>query len=85
MYESAAVELAAGRKFAITRNGDMAWVPSVTRLGDRICWLAGCGVPFVVRGVGNGEWELVGDCYLHGRMQEGNVRVFERPVGMVFR
>lgn len=86
LYESVALELAAGRKFAITRNGDMAWVPSATRLGDVICWLAGCAVPFVVRKAREkeeAEWELVGDCYVHGRMQEGNVWVFERPVDMV--
>lgn len=39
VYDSVAHDLSAGRKFAITHNGDLAWVPSSTKLGDCIFFL----------------------------------------------
>lgn len=60
VYDSVAHDLSAGRKFAITHNGDLAWVPSSTKLGDCIFFSAGCAVPFVVRPTGS-SFELLGD------------------------
>ncbi|CAI6266865.1 unnamed protein product [Periconia digitata] len=87
-YRSIAAKLTQGRMFAITTKGDLAWVPETTKLNDSICFLAGCAVPFVVRShiEGGDMWyELLGDCYLHGRMADGNIVLNEEPEVMVFR
>ena len=84
VYDSVACELSAGRKFAITRKGDLAWVPSSTKLGDCICFLAGCAVPFVVRPTGS-SFELLGDCYLHSMMKDGSITISAEPRTFEFR
>lgn len=74
----------------MTQKGDMAWVPHTTRLGDRICFLTRCAVPFVIRPVedednGKRVWELLGDCYLHNRMEYGDILLHEEPELFEFR
>ncbi|KAH7130112.1 heterokaryon incompatibility protein-domain-containing protein [Dendryphion nanum] len=84
VYESVVTELAAGRKFAITRGGDMAWVPTTTTLNDRICFLAGCAVPFVIRPRGK-SFDLLGDCYLHSMMTNDSIVLNSQPQLLEFR
>lgn len=84
IYESVAHELSVGRKFVITDNGDFAWVPSSTKLGDCICFLAGCAVPFVVRPTGS-SFKLLGDCYLHSMMKDGSITIGVEPRMFEFR
>lgn len=84
VYESVAHELAAGRKFAITSNGDFAWVPRSTQLGDCICFLAGYAVPFVIRPSGR-LFELLGDCYLHSMMKDGSITISAKPQTFEFQ
>ncbi|KAF2675932.1 hypothetical protein K458DRAFT_482087 [Lentithecium fluviatile CBS 122367] len=72
IYESVFLQLSAGRKFCVTNEGDPAWVPRDTKLGDCICFLAGCAVPFVVRPIDK-SFGLIGDCYLHGMMSDESV------------
>jgi len=59
-----------GRKFAVTQDGMMALVPSLTEVGDVVVLVAGFAKPVLLRrGEMEGEsWKLVGDCYVHGVM-----------------
>lgn len=38
---------------------------------DQIVFLPGGAVPFIVRGLGDGVYQLVGDCHLHDFDAEG--------------
>ncbi|KAH7371571.1 heterokaryon incompatibility protein-domain-containing protein [Pyrenochaeta sp. MPI-SDFR-AT-0127] len=78
IFESLFLELSAGRKFCVTNNGSLAWVPMGTKLGDHICFLAGCAVPFVIRSVGT-SYELLGDCYLHDMMSYESIMLGFKP------
>ena len=72
----AAVE---GRRFAVTRKGYMGLVPRTAQLGDEICVFLGGYVSFVVRRIhGKEEFELVGECYVHGIM-DGEVMQMDLP------
>jgi hypothetical protein len=84
IYESKFSELSAGRKFCVTKQRSLAWVPRDTRLGDRICVLAGCAVPFVVRPVGQLH-ELLGDCYMQDMVREGDFESHQKPCLFVFQ
>lgn len=68
-FGNAVVMFALGRKFCITDKGYMGRVPNRSRKGDRICVLKGGRVPFVIRGTANGQYQLVGECYIHGIMK----------------
>lgn len=78
IYESRFSELSAGRKFCITKQRYLAWVPVDTTPTDRICLLVGCAVPFVVRPVGR-CYELLGDCYREGMIQAEGLTVDAEP------
>lgn len=56
------------RKFVITERGCMGFAQPGTRVGDGVCILHGCSVPLIVR-PDEGEYVIVGDCYLRGMMQ----------------
>jgi hypothetical protein len=58
------------RRLAKTEKGRLALVPPSTRTGDRIILLSGGKTPYVARqrsGLPQ-QWELVGECYVHGIM-----------------
>jgi hypothetical protein len=78
VYKTRFSELSAGRKFCVTKQRHLAWVPIETRPTDRICLLAGCAVPFVVRPVGQ-RYELLGDCYRDDMMEEKNLPISQKP------
>jgi hypothetical protein len=84
IYDSVSTGLSAGRKFAVTNKGDLAWVPSTTRLGDCVCFLAGSAVPFVIRPIGK-AFELLGDCYLHSMMSDESITLDVKPEMFEFR
>lgn len=44
----------------------------LTQLGDHICVALGCNTPIVLRKEPSGNFQVVGDCYVHGLM-EGEV------------
>jgi hypothetical protein len=48
----------------------------VIKPGDEICIFYGGGVPFILRLIGQGEHEIIGDGYLHDFM-EGEAMVDE--------
>jgi hypothetical protein len=57
-----------GLRPSISENGYVGLVPEHTRPGDRICVIFGAIVPFVLRKVLGGEFEIVGEAYVHGIM-----------------
>lgn len=63
-------EILLGRKFCSTSQGYVGWIPASAASGDAICFFNGCRLPFVIRANGD-VYELVGDCYIHGLMQQG--------------
>lgn len=67
-FERLYIPLWTGRSFCITDKGYMGWVPESTTIGDQICVLHGCRVPFILRPISSGRYEVVGDAYIHGRM-----------------
>ncbi|KAL2043751.1 hypothetical protein N7G274_003270 [Stereocaulon virgatum] len=76
----AAVE---GRRFAITSKGYMGLVPRMTEIDDCVCVFLGSHIPFVVRRKGGGEFELVGECYVHGIMDGEIVAMDLKKVNVV--
>ncbi|KAH6870814.1 heterokaryon incompatibility protein-domain-containing protein [Alternaria rosae] len=84
MYESGFYELSAGRKFSVTKQKYLAWVPVDTRPTDRICFLAGCAVPFVVRPVDQ-HYELVGDCCREDLVLDAGRKIRQKPQLFEFR
>jgi hypothetical protein len=55
------------RSCIMTTQGYLGSVPNATEVGDVICILYGCKVPYVLRPV-DGHFFLVGDAYIHGIM-----------------
>ncbi|KXH63523.1 hypothetical protein CSAL01_09033 [Colletotrichum salicis] len=72
LLSSVEVMLSNDRKLA-TSTKSFGFVPSNTKVGDRIAILIGCSVPVVLRDVGNLHgmrvWQLVGECYIDGIME----------------
>lgn len=56
--------------------GRVGWGTDVIKPGDEVCIFYSGGVPFILRPVGQGQYEVVGDGYLHGFM-EGEAMVDE--------
>ena len=67
------------RAFLVTENLLLALVPRMARNGDQVAIFAGGNVPYVIRPVsqasldpssksGGTKYELIGECYVHGRM-----------------
>ena len=58
----------------------MGLVPRTAQVGDEICVFLGGYVSFVVRRIhGKEEFELVGECYVHGIM-DGEVMQMDLPI-----
>jgi hypothetical protein len=65
------------RSFVVTEHGLLALVPTATAAGDQVAVLQGGNVPYAVRNISHPSGKriygqacvLVGECYLHGRMQ----------------
>ena len=56
------------RSFITTEEGYIGIVPKATKLGDRVCVLFGCPMPFVLRKISGLQYQVVGECYIHGVM-----------------
>jgi hypothetical protein len=56
------------RKLALTRRGYLSLVPGSAEPGDVIVILDGGDTPFVIR-KREENWELLGECYVHGAMK----------------
>lgn len=57
-----------GRRFCVTWNDRFSWVPYEAKENDQICIIQGARIPYVIREQGNGQFTLVGECYIHGFM-----------------
>lgn len=64
------------RRLGTTEKGYLGLFPRQTKLGDVVCILSRCGVPFVLRKAEDGTFNVVGECYVHGIMG-GEVVVME--------
>ena len=80
------------RRMVVTRKGYVGMVPEATRESDVIVALLGCSMPMVLRpvrspddddGRGREQFQVVGECYVHGLMdgqamawlEEGEVKL----------
>lgn len=54
------------RRLVKSTNGYIGLAPPSTEAGDEICVLLGCIAPMVLRPVGNGEYIVVGECFILG-------------------
>ncbi|KAL8788723.1 MAG: hypothetical protein Q9213_001537 [Squamulea squamosa] len=57
-----------GRSFIVTEEGSVGLAPKTVRDGDHIAVFFGCPSPIVLRPNGDGEYLVVGECYVHGLM-----------------
>lgn len=57
-----------GRRFCVTENGLMGWIPNRARTGV-ICVIPGATTPYVINKSSKG-WEMIGPAYIHGLMDQ---------------
>ena len=67
------IRFAAGRRLALTgHHGLLALVPEEAVVGEKLCIISGCEMPFVIRSTrvlfGRSKTGLVGSCYVHDMM-----------------
>lgn len=56
------------RNLMATTRGYIGLIPDDAQIGDVICVLLGGPTPYVLRPVGDGDYILVGECYVYGLM-----------------
>ena len=56
------------RYLFMTEEGYIGLGPRAAKAGDRVCVLLGSDSPFLLRPIGNNQYQLVGHCYTHGIM-----------------
>jgi hypothetical protein len=64
------------RKFFLTKPGSgtparppmFGLAPDKAAVGDLLCILYGCSVPVVLRKLAHGQYQFIGECYVHGMM-----------------
>jgi Heterokaryon incompatibility protein (HET) len=56
------------RRFFVSNDGYMGFVPKETEIGDFVCVFLGVNVPFVIRRKGR-RYSLIGECFVYGYMQ----------------
>ncbi|KAK3385742.1 heterokaryon incompatibility protein-domain-containing protein [Podospora didyma] len=76
-----------GRRFAVMADGSIGWVPSECMEGDAVFVFLGAQVPYALKRVetrgssgGSTEYELLGECYVHGLMGGEALRAGSRTV-----
>ena len=84
-FERDVLRMATNRQFAITGRRYMGWVPVDAQKGDKICILLGGQVPFVLRPIQDGKYQLVGEAYLHGLMDGEGLSIGKRIEKVVLR
>jgi hypothetical protein len=68
-------QFAMHRKFCLTKKGYIGLAPLNAAEGDVVAVLNGGRVPFILRRLENGKFQLVGEAYVHGLMR-GEFDVF---------
>lgn len=66
-FDNAESRVRDGRRFFVSRNGKITWVPIRTEAGGRVCVFQGMRIP-VIMGPRGDRWEFIGACYIHRRM-----------------
>ncbi|CAF9926748.1 hypothetical protein IMSHALPRED_007032 [Imshaugia aleurites] len=56
------------RSFIMTEEGYIGLAPKLTKPGDQVCILLGCTRPLVLRQTSGLQYQVVGECYVHGLM-----------------
>lgn len=67
-YAHSFLNVTTSRKFAVTHKARMGMVPEKAQEGDVVAVLPGGKVPFVLRLVSSGVYEVIGAAYIHGIM-----------------
>jgi hypothetical protein len=57
-----------GRILFKTYEGCIGLAPRAAQPNDQICVLLGCRVPLILRPRTSGQYQVVGECYIHGSM-----------------
>ena len=68
MYHEAMITIAGHRRPFITTQGYLGLGPERLEKGDLICIFFGGNIPFILREGHEGQYELVGETYVHGIM-----------------
>lgn len=63
-----AMEYLHNRRPFLSTNGYVGLLPAHSKRGDLICIIFGAIVPFVLRKLDNGQYELIGEAYVYGIM-----------------
>lgn len=77
-FESAFYEYAPRRKFFMSKNEFIGWVPAAAQEDDMLCLFEHCWLPFVIRPIADG-YQLIGEAYVHGVMDEQPKQVQRVP------
>jgi Heterokaryon incompatibility protein (HET) len=56
------------KRIARTKQGFLCLVPDLTQIGDQIWLFRGGRVPLVIRNGEKGQWDLIGEAFVHGIM-----------------
>ena len=63
------LEACKGRSYFQTQEGHIGLAPKAAKPGDDICVILGCESLMGLRYKSSGQYQIVGECYLHGFMQ----------------
>ncbi|KAI1144510.1 HET-domain-containing protein [Hypoxylon sp. FL0543] len=55
-----------GARLIVTTDGYLGIAPASAEPGDVVCVILGCSTPLLLRPLGNGEFRLVGPCFVAG-------------------
>ena len=65
------------RSFITTEEGYIGLAPKATKPGDLVCVLLGCPKPLVLRPTPDLQYQVIGECYVHGL---GDAQAFLGPL-----
>jgi len=71
------------RRLYLTEKGYLGLGPESTVVGDQVFMLHSAQVPFVLRGNGDGSFELIGETYVHGFMGGRMAEELEGKMGQI--
>lgn len=83
MFDSRFFRSYEGRRLFRTKEGFAGLCPESTKPGDEFFLLANAHVPFVLRSVSSGVYELVGEAYVHGFMKGQAFREVGRQMNRI--
>lgn len=86
IYQTSMGNFIQERQSCSTESGHFGWAPLHARIGDKICIFLGYPIPFVLRpveGEQSGDFELIGEAYLHGLMDGEAIKLSDAPLEMI--